>query len=282
MNAANSLKEADMNAISEMIKKRRKILGYTQQELAGRLNISSQAVSKWENGVALPDLGLMPSLAQVLETTVDGLLGYQGVSASKYDERYQGEEYYWGLNPNHLCYELMKLKPPTKPYRVLEIGCGEGKDAVFLARCGYRVTAFDESQAGIDKALLLAEKNGVQVHFFKANALDYQIEGKYDIIYSSGFFDYLTDNVKEEFTAMLKEHTVDGGLNVINAFVDKPFMKKKEGQQRTPWRSGELFTCYYDWLFHKCDEVIFDCNSGGVPHQHCMDVLIAEKMPLSS
>lgn len=271
-----------MNAISEMIKKRRKLLGYTQQELAGRLNISSQAVSKWENGVALPDLGLMPILAQVLETTVDGLLGYQGVSASKYDERYQGEEYYWGLNPNHLCYELMKLKPPTKPYRVLEIGCGEGKDAVFLARCGYRVTAFDESQAGIDKALLLAEKNGVQVHFFKANALDYQIEGKYDIIYSSGFFDYLTDNVKEEFTAMLKEHTVDGGLNVINAFVDKPFMKKKEGQQRTPWRSGELFTCYYDWLFHKCDEVIFDCNSGGVPHQHCMDVLIAEKMPLSS
>ena len=66
----------------------------------------------------------------------------------------------------------MKLKPPTKPYRVLEIGCGEGKDAVFLARCGYRVTAFDESQAGIDKALLLAEKNGVQVHFFKANALE--------------------------------------------------------------------------------------------------------------
>lgn len=79
-----------MNAISEMIKKRRKLLGYTQQELAGRLNISSQAVSKWENGVALPDLGLMPILAQVLETTVDGLLGYQGVSASKYDERYQG------------------------------------------------------------------------------------------------------------------------------------------------------------------------------------------------
>lgn len=117
--------------------------------------------------MALPDLGLMPKLAQVLESTVDGLLGYQGVSASKYDERYKGEEFYWGLNPNHLCYELMKLKPPTRPYRVLEIGCGEGKDAVFLARCGYLVTAFDESQAGIDKALLLAGKNGVHVDFSK-------------------------------------------------------------------------------------------------------------------
>lgn len=58
---------------------------------------------------------------------------------------------------------------------------------MFLARCGYQVTAFDESQAGIDKALLLAEKNGVHVDFFKANALDYRIEEKYDLIYSSGF-----------------------------------------------------------------------------------------------
>ena len=267
-----------MSTVGEMIKKRRKILNFTQQELAGKLNISSQAVSKWENGVALPDLGLMPRLAQVLETTVDGLLGYQGAPVSKYDVRYQEEEYYWGLNPNQLCYELMRLKPPVRSYRVLEIGCGEGKDAVFLARCGYRVTAFDESQAGINKAVLLAEKNGVHVDFFKANALDYQIEGEYDIIFSSGFFDYIPDNIKEEFTSMLKEHTVVGGLNVINAFVDKPFVKKKEGQQRTPWKSGELFTCYHDWLFHKCDQIIFDCNSGGIPHQHCMDVMIAEKV----
>lgn len=267
-----------MSTIGEMIKKRRKILNFTQQELAGKLSISSQAVSKWENGVALPDLGLMPKLAQVLETTVDGLLGYQGAPVSKYDKRYQEEEYYWGLNPNHLCYELMKLKPPTRPYRVLEIGCGEGKDAVFLTRCGYQVTAFDESQAGIDKALLLAEKNGVHVDFFKANALDYRIEEDYDIIFSSGFFDYIPGSMKEEFTAALKDHTVVGGLNVINAFVDKPFLKKKEDQQRTPWKSGELFSCYYDWRFHKCEEVIFDCNSGGVPHQHCMDVLIAEKV----
>ncbi len=101
---------------------------------------------------------------------------------------------------------------------------------------------------------------------------------KYDLIYSSGFFDYLPNRMKEEFVSMLKENTVVGGLNVINAFVDKPFIKKKEDKQKTPWRSGELFTCYHDWLFHKCDEVVFDCNSGGVPHQHCMDVLIAEKI----
>lgn len=43
------------------------------------------------------------------------------------------------------------------------------------------------------------------------------------------------------------------------------------------WRSGELFGHYHDWLFERCDEIIFDCNSGGSSHKHCMDTLIAVK-----
>ena len=41
--------------------------------------------------------------------------------------------------------------PPTRPLKVLDIGCGEGKDAVFFARNGYDVTAFDLSKEGIEK-----------------------------------------------------------------------------------------------------------------------------------
>ena len=44
-----------------------------------------------------------------------------------------------------------------------------------------------------------------------------------------------------------------------------------------PWYSGELTNYYHDWLLHKNEEIIFDCNSGGIPHKHCMDILIAEK-----
>ena len=47
--------------------------------------------------------------------------------------------------------------------------------------------------------------------------------------------------------------------------------------KRHSWYSGELFGYYHDWLFHMCREEIFDCNSGGIPHQHCMDTLIAQK-----
>ena len=67
---------------------------------------------------------MLPKLAAALHTTVDALLGY----------------------------DIMKILPPVKPYRLLDIGCGEGKDAVFFAKCGYAVTAFDISEQGIEKA----------------------------------------------------------------------------------------------------------------------------------
>lgn len=74
-----------------------------------------------------------------------------------------------------------------------------------------------------------------------------------------------------------------GGLNVINVFVDKPFLQRKPDYEETKgsraeWLSGELFTMYHDWYFEQSREVVFDCFSGGVPHQHCMDVLIARKL----
>ena len=52
----------------------RKLKGLTQNELGERLNISYQAVSKWERGEALPDTAILLSLAEALETSVDNIL----------------------------------------------------------------------------------------------------------------------------------------------------------------------------------------------------------------
>ena len=44
------------------------------------------------------------------------------------------------------------------------------------------------------------------------------------------------------------------------------------------WKSGELFTYFADWKVDRIDEVIFEDNSGGVPHYHCMDTIICRKV----
>ncbi|MBQ7321532.1 MAG: methyltransferase domain-containing protein [Clostridia bacterium] len=269
--------------IGKMIANKRKELGFTQQALAEKLNVSFQAVSKWENGTSYPDVTLLPSLAAVLNVSIDSLLGYPSQSITDYDKRYKSEGYYWGLAPNHLCYEMMRLKPPTRPYKVLDIGCGEGKDAVFLARNGYHVTAFDISEQGLCKARELSDRCGVEIHFFKADVRDFRIETDYDIIFSSGVFHYIPAELRWRVIENLKTHTTINGIHVINVFVRKPFIPLPPDIEESEisagdWRSGELFTYYHDWLFRKNEERIFDCNSGGIPHKHCMDVLIAEKI----
>ena len=63
-----------MNKIGQFIKKLRKEKGLTQSQLAEKLNISFQSVSKWETGETLPDTNILLSLCDELDTTADTLL----------------------------------------------------------------------------------------------------------------------------------------------------------------------------------------------------------------
>ena len=64
----------DTMKIGGYIQRLRKAAGLTQKELAEQLGVSFQAVSKWENGDALPDTGLILDLCEILNTTADKLL----------------------------------------------------------------------------------------------------------------------------------------------------------------------------------------------------------------
>ena len=64
----------DAAKVCRQIADLRKVKGLTQSQLGERLNISFQAVSKWERGETLPDVGILLDLAKVLETTVDHIL----------------------------------------------------------------------------------------------------------------------------------------------------------------------------------------------------------------
>lgn len=61
----NQKKQGDVSVnIGSVIMNKRKALGYTQQTLADKLNISFQAVSKWENGRNYPEMEMLPLIAE--------------------------------------------------------------------------------------------------------------------------------------------------------------------------------------------------------------------------
>ena len=76
------------NHLGANIKLFRKNKGYTQEELAGMLGVTPQAVSRWESEAGLPDVSMIVPIAQTLGITTDALLGYQQRSG---DDRITGQ-----------------------------------------------------------------------------------------------------------------------------------------------------------------------------------------------
>ena len=74
--------------IGESIRHHRKKLNLTQAQLAERVNVTPQAVSKWESGAGLPDLSMAAPLARALGTTTDELLRF-GERYSEFEERWK-------------------------------------------------------------------------------------------------------------------------------------------------------------------------------------------------
>ncbi|MDI9489478.1 MAG: helix-turn-helix transcriptional regulator [Bacillota bacterium] len=62
------------NTIENRISQSRKEKGITQEEMAERLGVTPQAVSKWENDISYPDILLLPKIAEILDVSVDVLL----------------------------------------------------------------------------------------------------------------------------------------------------------------------------------------------------------------
>ncbi len=70
----------DQIKIGKFICTKRKEKNITQSELAEKLNITDRAISKWENGACLPDVGTMPELCQILGITINDLFSGEVVS----------------------------------------------------------------------------------------------------------------------------------------------------------------------------------------------------------
>jgi tellurite methyltransferase len=196
-----------------------------------------------------------------------------------YDQRYASADYYWGTLPSAMCFEVLRRLPPDQPRRLLDVGCGEGRNAVFFARNGYRVSAFDISEGGVRKTRDLAAKAGVSLDVLQGEINTFRLSEHLDIIFSTAALHCSTPEQRRDIFENYKIHTRDKGLHAISVFVEKPFIAPSPDRDPNGvlWKSGELLTHYADWQIEWCAEEIFDCMSGGVPHRHAVNRIIARR-----
>jgi SAM-dependent methyltransferase len=98
------------------------------------------------------------------------------VDSRQWDERYSGAEFEWTTRPNQFVAAEL---PDLPPGRALDLAAGEGRNSVWLAERGWRVTAVDFSRVGLGKGRKLAAARRLdetRIEWIVADLLDYEPE----------------------------------------------------------------------------------------------------------
>ena len=99
---------------------------------------------------------------------------------AEWDQRYSGPDLVWGAGPNRFVAGELAALPPG---RAIDLGSGEGRNAIWLTERGWQVTAVDFSAAGLARAARLATERAVSVEWVQADVLAYQpAPGGYDLV----------------------------------------------------------------------------------------------------
>lgn len=135
----------------------------------------------------------------------------------RWNERYSQEEFAYGEQPNnYLKEQLEKLNTGT----ILFPAEGEGRNAVFAAKAGWMVSAFDISVEGQNKAFRLAEANNVTISYEvgELQTLSFQ-PGQFDVI--ALIYAHFPADIKSMYHRALDKYLRKGGIVIFEAFSKK-------------------------------------------------------------
>lgn len=148
----------------------------------------------------------------------------QGDWLNMWNNRYKQQEYAYGIEPNeYLKSQLAQLKPG----KILLGAEGEGRNAVYAAKMGWEVFAFDISEEGRNKALELANINEVEI--------DYRVGSFPELGFEHAYFDaialiyaHFPPQLKKSYFELLNDCLKNNGTVIFEAFGKKhlPYREK--------------------------------------------------------
>ena len=202
------------------------------------------------------------------------------------------DPFYYGLKPSkELETFLNETHPPTG--EALDLGCGEGRNSLLLARYGYRVHAIDVSSQGIQKLETYAQEH--DLHNITCTVADVRTvqlpTAFYDAIVAVTILDHITQEEGRKVATSLINALKPGGFVFIETFtIHDPGAKfsKEEGEVISEtasfvqyyFQEGELADWFSTLETLRYEEIMKYDDSHGEPHYHGLARLIARKLDI--
>jgi Predicted transcriptional regulators len=204
----------------------RRMKKVSQQELADYLGVTFQSVSKWETKTTLPDITLLPLIAEYFGVSVDEVLGLKPIKSAAYQPRdtdnrdnwvgreniFNNRKFFW--NEEYLLHLIKEVWKIEKPIDVIEMRCGNGelgKIIMPLLPKGSTYTGVDNKYF-IEKARNNMHQEIYKVSFLESDIYNFKTKTKYDFCICEATLRHM--NKPLEVIEKMKEAVKDNGLVV--------------------------------------------------------------------
>jgi SAM-dependent methyltransferase len=178
-----------------------------------------------------------------------------------WDDRYASGNYIYGTQPNHF---FKKKIDQLEPGRLLLPAEGEGRNAIYAAREGWQVDAFDISEKGRKKALELAKRNHVTINYSISKYNEYEINtGQYDVL--ALIYAHLHISDRRDIHQKLVKGLKPGGHLILEAFSKEQIGNDSGGPQDSE-------------MLYDLDELLEDFEDLQIKHADATEIELKEGM----
>lgn len=165
-------------------------------------------------------------------------------------DNYFAEKY--GLTPPHS--EVVAALPMLTPGHALDLGCGQGRNSLFLSQHGFDVTAWDTNPVSLERLnTILAEEQLQNIHTTQCDLNQYRFNGDYQFVFSTVVMMFLQPATIPQLIADMQASTRKYGYNLIVAAMETRDYPNTQGFPFT-FKSGELSHYYRNWHIVKYNE----------------------------
>jgi tellurite methyltransferase len=205
-----------------------------------------------------------------------GLVAVERPPWSPWDVEYAStpDRFIWGTRASSLARALAPRLGAGA--RVLDLGCGEGRDSVYLAERGHHVTGVELSIVGLRKAARLAAERGARVRWVCAAMPDLPVRGPFELVYSCGSIHYVARRERSALFERLWTLTRPGGYHAHVVFTDRRIYREKDEIVHY-FAPQELRQAYRDWSILRHDEGLISCAQDGSLHVHSVETIVARR-----
>lgn len=180
-------------------------------------------------------------------------------NAQAWEERYASADRIWSGNPNALLVDYLRELPARG--RALELGCGEGADAIWLARQGWLVVATDIANTGLEKAALHAAEAGVgeSIRFERHDLAASFPAGEFDLV-GSAYLHSMVEIPREAILRRSAQAVAPGGHLYVIGHAGSPAHAQAGGHRHafalpSAAQVVEQLALSDDWTILAADDV---------------------------